>query len=328
MPYRTVALLAVSAIVVLSIGVGCSGFTVHSAETPEAALLVTDDLARFYAVFDALPEDASVDLAARAFRDGYFQPGTDGLRAFRDRTGDDETFAQAVLDRRRYYAAVRPVVLDRTGDHVLMDSVRAAYRALGAAYPDAVYPNVYAVIGKLGTGGTVKSPGVVIGAEHFAASDTTPTDELSAWEQRRAFIPYADRLPLIVHEAMHAQQARFPQRTRARRALAEGCPDYLTERFVGRHVNAEAERWAVSRRAALLAEFADGHDSDDLGDWFFRVPDRPDEPDRPVDLGYTVGKWMCQAYVERASDPAAALRDVIRLDDPDRIARESGLFDG
>lgn len=307
------------------LGCGASGPTVRSAPTPEAARLVTDDLARFYAVFDALPDSVSARVAARRFRERYFAPGTTGLRAFRDRTGSDDAFAEAVLERRRFYAAIRGTVLDRSGDAALMDSVRAAYRALAAVYPEATFPDVYAVVGRLSTGGTVKTPGVVIGEEHGAATADTPVDELTAWQRSRGLSPRGDRLPLIVHEAMHAQQRPFRQRTRGRRAVAEGCPDYLAERFAGRHPNAAAERWAAPRRAELTSEFMAAWDSEDLGDWFFRVPDREGDPGRPVDLGYTVGKWICEAYVERAADPEAALREVIRLDDPDRILRESGL---
>ena len=305
----------------------CSGsrYSTRSAVSPEAVRMETADLARFYAVFDALPDSVSVAEAALRFREGYFEPGSDGLRAFRDRTGDDETFARAVLTRRRFYRSIRPAVLDRSGDAALADSVRAAYRALAAIYPEARFPDVYVVVGKLSTGGTAKSPGVVIGAEHYAASGDTPRGELSTWERRRALSPPGDRLPLVFHEAMHAQQRRFRQRTRALRAVAEGCPDYLTERFVGRHINAETERWAEGRRAELVAEFMASRDSSDYGDWFFRVPERAGQPDRPVDLGYTVGKWICEAYVENADDPTAALRDAICLDDPARIIRESGL---
>ena len=302
-----------------------SGYATRSAASPEAARVVTDDLARFYAVFDALPDSASAEDAARRFRADYFEPGSDGLRAFRSRTGDDETFARAVLARRAFYRAIRPAVLDQAASRALADSMRAAYRALAAVYPDARFPDVYLVVGKLSSGGTVRRPGVVMGTEHFSGGPRVPTDELSAW-QRQAVSGARDRLPILVHEAMHAQQRRFRQRTRALRAVAEGCPDYLTERLVGRHPNADAEAWALPRRAEITAEFLAGADSTDLGDWFFDVPARPGDPGRPVDLGYTVGKWICEAYVENANDPSTALHDVVRLEDPERIVRESGLL--
>ena len=304
---------------------GCSG-PPRFAPTPDAARVVTDDLARFYAVFDALPDSASVEVTADAFDAGYFRPGSDGLRAFRDRTGDTETFARAVLDRRRYYAAIRSGVLDVSVYRALRDSVRIAYRELELIYPDARFPDVYVVVGKLSTGGTPKRAGLVIGAEHYASGPNTPTDELTAWQQQ-AISGSGDLVPIVVHELMHAQQRRVAQRTVLRRAVVEGCADYLTERLVGRHPYAAQEAWARPRAAELWAEFEQDLEDTDLGDWFYRVPDRPAEPGRPVDLGYVMGAWICQSYVENATDSEAALRDVIRVDDPERIVRESG-FDG
>ena len=303
----------------------CSG-PPRFAPTPGAARIVTDDLARFYAVFDALADSVSVDQAGRQFEAGYFRPGSDGLRAFRDRTGDTETFTTSVLERRRFYTAIRDRVLDTRAYSALADSARDAYRALERIYPDARFPDVYVVVGKLSTGGTPKRAGLVLGAEHYADGPGVPRDELSAW-QRQAVSSQDELLAIVVHELMHAQQKGVTQRTVAGRAMSEGCADYVTERLVGRHPYAAAEAWARPRAAELWAEFEPALDDSDLGDWFFAVPERDGQPDRPVDLGYVLGAWICQAYVDNAADPAAALREVIRLEDPDRIVRESG-FDG
>ena len=292
------------------------------APTPDQARIVTDDLARFYAVFDALPPD--VEGAARRFEAGYFEVGSDGLRAFRDRTGSPRDFTEAVLARRPFYAAIRETVLDEATHRAVADSVRQAYRDLEAVYPDARFPDVYFVVGRLGTGGTAKPTGLVVGTEHWSGTDV-PMDGFTPW-QRQALSPPSERLPLVVHEMMHAQQRPRGRRPRTRLfvALQEGCPDYLTERLVGRHTNEAATAWAEPRWDALWAEFRAGLDETDLGDWFFRAPNRPDEPERPVDLGYAVGAEICRGYVERAPDLETALRDVIVLEDVGRIWRESG----
>lgn len=310
---------------VLLVLAGCaSAYRTITAPTPEEARIVTDDLARFYAVFDALPGGVSDEEAARYFEAGYFEPGSPGLRAFRERTGETLVFARAVLARRRFFSSIRETVLTRAADPTLADSVRAAYRALEAVYPEARFPDVYLLVGRLQTGGTLARPGLLVGAEHFALGPGVPRGELSAWQQTAVFPPEG-LLPLIVHELMHAQQARRrPPRTRLREALAEGCPDYLTERLVGRHPNSAEEAWARPREEALWREFSAGLRSEDLGDWFYRKPLRSSEPDRPKDLGYVLGAWICEAYVENAPDEEAALREVIRLDDPERVFRESG----
>ena len=315
--------LRVLALVALALLPGCSGgYVTRAAPTPEAARFVTDDLVRFYGVFDALPPSVSIGDAARRFRDGYFEPGSDGLRAFRDRTGDDETFARHVLGRRDFYRAIRPVLLDSAAARALADSARLAYAALERIYPEARFPDVYLVVGKLSTAGTVRRPGLVLGAEHYASGPDVPTTALTAW-QLQAISPPEERVPLVVHELIHAQQNRrgLRKRTLLRKALVEGCADYLTERLVGRHPYSDLEAWARPREAELWAAFEPDLDDADLHGWFYTIPD---DPEQPVDVGYVIGAWICEAYVENAPDEAAALRDVIHLEDPERIYRESG----
>ncbi len=299
----------------------CSG-SARFAATPDDAQIVTADLERFYAVFDALPDSIALEDATRRFEQDYFEGGTDGLRAFRDRTGTPREFTEAVLARRQFYSAIRGRVLDAATHRAVADSARGAYRALESLYPEARFPDVYFVVGRLGTGGTAKRAGLVLGTEHFSSGDNVPTDELTAW-QKQAISPPAERLPLVVHELMHAQQRpRGRQaRTRLYEALREGCPDYLTERLIGRHPNQTTEAWAEPREAELWAEFQPGLEETDLGDWFYRTPA---DTERPVDLGYVVGAWICEAYVEQAPDLEAALRDVITLENVGRIYRESG----
>jgi len=299
----------------------CSG-SARFAPSPDEAQIVTTDLERFYAVFDTLPDTVALEDATRRFQDGYFEGATAGLRAFRDRTGSPREFTEAVLARRQFYSAIRDRVLDGATHRAVADSARGAYRALEAVYPEAQFPDVYFVVGRLGTGGTVKRAGLVLGTEHYSSGDDVPTDELTAW-QKQAISPPTERLPLVVHELMHAQQRPRgrQQRTRLYEALREGCPDYLTERLIGRHPNQATEAWAESREAELWAEFEPGLDETDFGDWFYRTPA---DADRPVDLGYVVGAWICEAYVEQAPDLESALRDVIALEDAGRIYRESG----
>jgi uncharacterized protein YjaZ len=46
--------------------------------------------------------------------------------------------------------------------------------------------------------------------------------------------------------------------------------------------------------------------------------------DRPNDLGYFIGYRIAQAYYTRARDKRAAIRDILRVRDVDRLLRESG----
>ena len=54
--------------------------------------------------------------------------------------------------------------------------------------------------------------------------------------------------------------------------------------------------------------------------WLYGNP----PPGRPADLGYFIGYRIAEAYYAQAADKAAALRDILRVQDVERILAASG----
>ena len=286
--------------------------------------IVTADVARFWAAFDRLPAEATVEQAAAILQRDYLDPGSPGLDAFRKaRFKDATTLARRVLAARAYYAAVRPNTVETVSSVEVREAIQAVFLRLEALSGKPVDADVYWVIGWLSTGGINAKPGLIIGLEMFGRDERTPVDELSDWARANTQSP--EIVPHIVaHELIHRYQRRRGKRTLLSQALAEGAADYLGEWVSGGHINARAHAYGTTRFEALWQEFRQQMGSQDLGVWMYRQP----RDGRPSDLGYFIGYEICKRYVERADDRDKALREVLVMRNPERILRGSGLAPG
>lgn len=319
MPLLSAGVRRVSAAAALAAGLGCATVTrlAPANRDPDAARLVTSDIPLFWRVFDrATPENA-----AELFQHEYLEAGSPGLRDFTPgRIVDGRGLAAAVLARRRFYAAIRAGTLALDTARAVKDSVRAGFRRLKALYRDAAFPDVYFLIGRLSSGGTTSSRGLLIGVEINARDDSTPVDELNDWE-RAVTGRIADLPHIVAHELVHFQQGQGRSLTLLAAALREGGADFVAELVSGAHTNRIQRVYGDAHERELWEEFSGAMTGTDLSRWFFQG-DRAG--DRPADLGYYVGYRICESFYRRAADQAEALRRIIRVADAEALLRESG----
>ena len=166
---------------------------------PDAAKIVTEDLPRFWEAFDK----AAPEFKAEPFDKLYLSRATPGLHDFvKARIDNAEKLAATVRKAPKYYASIRESTLRIPAAE---PQIRAAFHALKKLYPDAVFPDVYFVIGRLTSGGTTSDRGLLIGAEMYGRTAETPTDELSEWLQQ-VLAPVEDIPHIVAHELIHFQQ--------------------------------------------------------------------------------------------------------------------------
>ena len=233
----------------------------------------------------------------------------------------------------RYFADIRPTTLRLTGngDGAVLARIRAAYERIESLYPAAVFPPVTFLIGRFGTGGTVRQSGIVIGTEFYGLDDDTPTDELQQFQ--RTFVRPLDSIPVIIaHEHAHVLQSvargvlAKPTKTLLDQALIEGSADFVGELASGTNVNAWLLPYAEPREAALWDEFKLEMNGTDISRWLYNQAAASAE--RPGDLGYFIGYRIAKAYYDRAADKAAALRDIIEMRDGAAFLAASGYTGG
>ncbi len=288
---------------------------------PDAARLVTSDIPNFWRVFDR----ASLTSAADLFQREYLDAGSLGLHDFtRSRIQTGRGLAATVAARPRYYAAIRQNMMALDATPSIKESVRQAFRGLKALYPEAVFPDVYFLIGRLNSAGTTSSNGLLIGVEMNARDPGTPVEELSNWE--RAVTGQIANLPHIVaHELVHVQQQGNTAETLLAQALREGSADFIGEMISGGTINRVQRSYGDDHERALWEEFSAVMHGTDTSHWLFQG-DR--SIDRPADLGYYVGYKICEAFYQRATNKPDAVRRIVQVTDADAFLRQSNYSGG
>ena len=275
--------------------------------------IVTDDVDRFYAVYDAA---GGRPTAGQLQRD-YLDEGSDGLDEFaRIRRITGERIAAAIAERPEIYVDARqcaetlPAVKGR---------LKAALTRLGQLYPTASFPPVTIAIGRGKPVGTANAAaGVMIGLEALCAVDFFNPDV----EERFVSV--------IAHEYVHVQQpsaqAEDSGDTVLQAALLEGGAEFVTELITGSVSYGHLAPATRGRERELETEFLADQDLSAMGsDWLYNGMGTPE---RPGDLGYWVGYRIAKAYYQGAADKQAALRDIIEVRDAKALVAKSGWYPG
>jgi hypothetical protein len=275
-----------------------------------AAEPVTEDVERFYRLYDATGGNPSVEQL-----DAYIAAGTPAFKAFaRLRNVTGARMAATLAAQRAVYAdarrclAVLPAVKTR---------VAKAFARLVELHPEAKQPPVTIVVGRGRPVGMTYPDGVAIGLEALCAAHFMNPD----LEDRFVHV--------IAHEYVHIQQPEEldslepgqPGATVARMSMKEGAAEFVSQLISGGVSQHQHVDWTKGKEAAIEAAFLRDLDKTDLSDWLFNGPG---DPAKPGDLGYWVGARISKAYYDRATDKRQALRDILEMRDPKAFIAASG----
>jgi len=293
------------------------GFTTN----PEEARIITTDIDHFWRAYD----EATPVNDLRVYRDEYLRIGSAGLKEFaRLKIGNVGNLVLTVWKHANYYASVRS---STRSIHSQEGHIRESFRKLKEIYPEALFPNVYFLIGSMNSGGIATDDGIMIGAELFSKTASSPLDELNPWE--KSVVEPVEKIPQVVaHELIHFQQ-RFTKtpETLLERSLAEGSADFISEMIAGDQINKIQHEYGERHETTLWSEFREGMYGKDLSNWLYNggaVASKGEPIERPADLGYYVGYKICQAYYDKSTDKKKAVKDMLEIQDFDRLLKESG----
>ena len=290
--------------------VGCDRGTQN--KDPEAAEIITEDIERFWEAYDA-------GASAKDFQEIYLDQGTKGLRDYaRDSIEDGYKLAERVENHSSFYTSIRPQTLNVLA---FEPNIREVFENLKAIYPEATFPDVYFVIGKMSAGGKeYRNSGLVVGTEKYVQTDSTPLHELNDWRQRT--LHSSEKIPVIIaHELIHRQQDRNSGSVTLSAALYEGSADFIASLISGEPLATGAHAFAQTREESLWREFEEIMYGEDFKGWF---GGDSGVTGRPPDLGYWMGYKIAEAYYEKAEDKTQAVADIIQMKDADAFLEASG----
>lgn len=282
---------------------------------PDSAQIVTDDIGRFWSAFD----QASPEFDSKIFAETYIDPGSVGLVDFvQARIESADKLADTIRRHSKYYASIR-----QSSQRVpeMQPAIRAAFYALKYLYTDAVFPDVYFLIGRMNSGGTTSTNGLLIGVEMYGKTPNMPLDELSDWHKQVLkpieFVPH-----IVAHELIHYQQT-YPDTsaTLLSACIKEGVADFIAELISGRHINEHVHRYANPREEALWNEFKEKMQGSDYSGWLYGGDEASG---RPADLGYWMGYKIAEAYYKQRHNGRQAVKDMLEIEDFRAFLEKSG----
>lgn len=269
----------------------------QSVSDPLKALFITKDITNFWTAFDKIDSEFQIN----PFEDLYIKQGSPGVQAFMTgRIENATSLLNTVRERKAEYLKAKANSLEILEKE---QQTRAAFMALKYLYPEAVFPNVYFVIGRFNSGGHSNPNGLVIGAEMIRSVD----------------VPY-----MVAHELIHYQQDSIPKKNLNLLAacINEGSADFIGELISGGGPNRQTHNYGNFHEAKLWTEFKKiMDDREDSHDWMYNYKPKNGYP---PDLGYWIGYKITAAFYTKTRNKKKAISDILHIKDFDKFLSDSG----
>jgi hypothetical protein len=298
---------AITALTTLPVAASVSG-ALSGAAMPAPAI-VTEDVDRFFAIYDAANGRPTAEQLQN-----YIDTGSSGLRHLAEaRRVTGVRIAEAIAQRPEMYVEARncATVLPR-----VRARLDAALREFARIYPEMRTPAVTIAVGR-GRPVAIGGPenGVQVGLEALCAYDMLNAN----LEDRFVYV--------LAHEFVHAQQSteliRREPPTVLQLSLAEGIAEFVGELIAGEVAYGNLRGAVAGREEEIETRFLADRDSTDLSAWLYNA-----SADSPGDFGYWVGYRIAKAYYRNAPDKRRAVREILEMADPAAFLEASGWYPG
>lgn len=286
---------------------------------PNKLKIIDSDVHNFWKAYDLVEKDSLN--AEKIYMDNYINKGTMALQFyFINKIGTISNFVYMHNIRKKYYATIRKNTL-KAGQ--LKSTYQKSFVKLKKLYPQAIFPPVYFVIGKLRCAGTASSEGLILGIDQAVMSPSADTTELNNWE--KANISTFENLPnTVAHELIHFQQnGMASDTTLLAGAIKEGMADFIGELISGKSANESLLVYGRGKEKAIWADFKKEMFLDRASNWIANGGDGI--TDKPSDLGYWVGYQICKAYYNQSKDKKQAIYEMLHIQDYKNFLVQSKL---
>ena len=290
--------------------------TIH--ENPFEVKFYTSDIDHFWRAY-ALSIGKTHEEKVAIFKEHYFQKGSLGLQEFKEEKIESaEKLVEAIEAFPDFYNSIRENTL-KIQDYI--DEAKSNLFAFKYLYPDAKFPNVYFVIGRMNAAGTITENGLLIGSEYFGITENTPLKRFpEASHEFLHSITVNKVVETVIHELVHFQQPSLESsKTVLEKSIMEGSADFLAELACGNVQSEFIYNYGEEHEEKLWEEFKKDMDSKDLSRWLFGFPS-----DRPMGMGYFMGYKIVEAYYEKAENKREAIEQIINIKDYKKFLKESG----
>jgi hypothetical protein len=227
------------------LALACAGAVcMATAAVPAGPQIVTDDVSRFYALYDNAGGKPSV-----AQLRGYMAEGSAGLAELaKTRRVTPERIAESIANQPELYAQGRSCLAELPA---VKQRLTQVFSNLQAIYPQAAFPPVTIAVGRGRPVGLTSKSGVIIGLEALCAADFMNPNVQDRF------------VHVIAHEYVHIQQTGLtdfepgdPHATVLRVSLGEGIAEFIAELISGNVGNGRHAAWTRGREVHIESAFA------------------------------------------------------------------------
>lgn len=278
--------------------------------SPDKARFYDTDVRHFWESFDMVQKDTAH--AESIYRHHYIDNGTLALQDYfvNKMGGNMYSFAYTHGLKNKFYKSIRSNTLKALDYSAYY---RKSYRRLKEIFPEALFPDLYFVIGKLNSAGTSGSNGLILAIDQICQSPSTDVSELESWE-RHFLSPFSNLPATVAHELIHFQQSGMAaDTTLLKAAILEGMADFIGELISGHTANERLQQFAKGREKVIWEKFRAEMLLDRAAHWVGNGDE--DRPEWPSDLGYWVGYEICKSYYQNAVDKKKAIREMLHIKD-------------
>lgn len=272
-------------------------------EAPGDARIFTSDIENFYRAFDLALEDTAN--AKQIFEENYFKVGSKGLKDFyKSKIQSKEKFADFVIYHRDFYRSIEHNINDLSDLENLISINSREFKML---YAEAVFPDVYFVVGRFSSNGTISRNGLLIGTEILSKTPETNTEN---WNSRILEISMErNHIPVTVaHELVHFNQDGMRGgNTLLWKSIREGSAEFIAEMITGQ-TDADYSQFE-GREKESWKEF-----KEDMGKSIWTSWQQESEK-RPRNAGYWAGYLICKSYYNQIGDKEKTISDILNIQD-------------
>lgn len=286
---------------------------------PLKAHFFDSDVKLFWEAYDMAQNDTAH--AYQIYEKEYIGKGSTGLQGYyMYKIYNLNSFIAVHAKKHKFYNSIRKNTFSALQ---YQDQFRKSYVALKEIYPQAIFPNVYFVIGKLNSAGMSDSNGLVLGIDQMCRTASTDVSEIEPSEMH--MINGFDILPYTVaHELIHFQQNNMASDTTLlKEAIIEGMADFIGELISGKTANERLAVFAKGRERKIWADFKKEMYLNRKQNWIANADQ--ETADRPADLSYWVGYQICKAYYDEQPDKKKAIYDMLHIQDYRKFLEASKL---
>lgn len=284
---------------------------------PKAVKLIDKDVTNFWQAYDLVQKNP--DMAEKIYMEHYINKGTMALQFYYlNKISSVKKFVNTHNLKKKYYPSIRANTLKTSQ---LKPVFQQSFVNLKNMYPDAIFPPVYFVIGKLNSGGTTSSDGLILAIDQASMSPTADTTELNNWEKQN-ISPFKNLPYTVAHELIHFQQnGMASDTTLLAAALKEGMADFIGELISGKSANERLKIFAKGKEKSIWKDFEKEMFLNRGYNWIANSDQ--ETADKPADLGYWVGYQICKAYYAQSKDKKKAVYEMLHIQDYKKFFKQS-----